>query len=269
MWDITAWRRTAPIRPAAASGAPRAASQAGARGGEGRAGAAEAGSADRVDFTRISPRQLGRVVSALVESGRIGAQALAGATDLVQSRADADTPLNMIAYLSHEAEANASAPGGLGVAFRQRAALAAMMGLQRDAGLPVVYDDRYPTAPQGRPTEDSSAKLKAAVAAFRAEAALTPAQRLAKKLRADITREMKVGDSDLKAMAPDARAALERRIDEEVARRMATLGFGGGDGKAAASPQADAAAAYAASAGPNGAADSAGGVSERPSPPAA
>lgn len=268
MWDITAWQRTVPIRQAAASGAPRAASQAGVPSGEGRAEAAEAGSADRIDFTRISPRQLGRVVSALVESGRVGAQTLAGATDLVQSRADVDTPLNMIAYLSHEAEANASAPGGLGMAFRQRAALTAMMGLQRDAGLPIVYDDRYPTAPQGRPTEDSSAKLKAAVAAFRAEAALTPAQRLAKKLRADIMREMKVGESDLKAMAPDARAALERRIDEEVARRMATLGFGGGDGKAAASPQADA-AAYAASAGPDGAADPAGGVSERPSPPAA
>lgn len=79
-------------------------------------------------------------------------------------------------------------------------------------------------------TEGMTAKLKAAMDAFRDQASMTPAQRLAKRLRADVLQAMKLSESDIKAMPAAERAVVEQKVGDEVARRMAMLGFGGDRG---------------------------------------
>lgn len=197
------------------------------------AGAPDGEPASRADFTRISPRAMREAAQALVDSGRMKAPALEAAVDLAAASEDQDSPINMIAYLRHEAAQNEKAPGGMTLAFRQKAALAALIHVQRDEGVPVVYDHAFPTAPRDLTPEEINAKLKEAIAAFRKEADRTPAERLAKKLRAEVMKDMTVTDDDLSAMPEAERALMEKKIGDEVARRMALLGFTALDGKGA------------------------------------
>lgn len=196
----------------------------------------EGATGERTDFTHITPRALRRAVDDLVADGRAGAQSLAAAVELVDANDD-DTPINMIAYLRHEAAANEKAPGGMDRAFRQKAALAVLVKAQRDAGVTVVYDQNFPTAPRELTAEEVNLKLKQAIEAFRKEADLTPTQRLAKKLRADVMKDMRVTEESLKAMPPAERDAMEKKINDEVARKMALLGFAAAGGKDSADGQ--------------------------------
>lgn len=181
------------------------------------------------DFSRISPRQMALAIPTLGMAGG----AVSAISDLIGDAAS-DRPVNMFAYLKHEAAANEKA-GSMDVAFHQRAVLAVLTRLQRDAGVPIRYDDDYPTAPRTTTAPQVTARLQSAIADFRKQAQLTPAQRLAKALRQDVLREMKLAEDDIQAMSPDRRAAIERKIGDEVARRMALLGFSGADGKGAGS----------------------------------
>ncbi|WP_447413054.1 hypothetical protein, partial [Clostridium perfringens] len=54
-------------------------------------------------------------------------------------------------------------------------------------------------------------------------------------MRADVLREMKMSEDGITAMPPEQQAAIEKKIGEEVARRMTLLGFADADGKARAS----------------------------------
>jgi hypothetical protein len=188
----------------------------------------------RLDFCRISPRAMQQAAKDLVASGRVGAAGLAEAVALTDASDAPDTPINMIAYLRHEASQNEKTPGAMTLAFRQKAALAALIHVQREEGAAVVYDRDFPTAPRDLTAEEINAKLKQAIDAFRKEAELTPAQRLAKKLRAEVMKDMKVSEDDLKAMPQADRALLEQKIGDEVARRLALLGCAAVEGKGTA-----------------------------------
>lgn len=209
----------------AADGADFAAMLADAQGG--------ATSQGRLDFSHISPRAMRQAADDLVASGRASAPALTAAVDLADANDAPNTPINMIAYLRHEASRNEKAPGGMELAFRQKAALAALIHVQREEGAAVVYDRDFPTAPRDLTAEEINTKLKQAIDAFRREADLTPAQRLAKKLRAEVMKDMKVSEDELKAMPEADRALLEQKIGDEVARRLTLLGFAAADGKGA------------------------------------
>ncbi|MBB4152989.1 hypothetical protein GGQ80_000877 [Sphingomonas jinjuensis] len=184
-----------------------------------------------LDFCHISPRAMRRAATELVAAGRVHAPALAAAVELTDASGAPDTPINMIAYLRHEASRNEKAPGGMELAFRQKAALATLIHVQREEGEAVVYDRDFPTAPRDLTAEEVNAKLKAAIEAFRQEASLTPTERFARKLRAEVMKDMKVSEDELKAMPEAERALLEKRIDDELARRLTLLGFAAADGK--------------------------------------
>lgn len=69
---------------------------------------------------------------------------------------------------------------------------------------------------QTAPEVDEGAKLKAALAAFRKEASLTPAERA----RRDVLEAMNLTEDAIKAMTPEQQEATERKIAVEVARRL-------------------------------------------------
>ncbi|MDP1028308.1 hypothetical protein Q5H91_13880 [Sphingomonas sp. KR1UV-12] len=181
------------------------------------------------DFTRISPRQMLVVGRALVSGDAVSAPGIAGAMTLAEQTQAADTPVNFFAYLNQQAGANEKAPGGMSTAFGQRASLAVLTRVQSGSGVPIAYDDNYPTAPRAMTAEEANTKLKAAITAFRKEAALTPAQRI----RRDVLKDMKLTEDDLKAMPEAEREVAEKKIGEEVARRLKLIGLAPDDGKPA------------------------------------
>lgn len=195
-----------------------------------------------VDFTRITPRQMLIAGGAMVATGRASAGSMAGVLDLAAQTSDRDTPVNFFAYLNQQAAANEQAPGGMGLAFGQRASVAVMTHVHRADGLPITYDDHYPTAPRPPSAEEINTRLKTAIESFRKEASLTPAQRM----RREVLKSLNLTEDALKAMPEADREAAEKKIGEEIARRLALLGLTGGSaGEARADDPAGVAAAVA------------------------
>ena len=184
----------------------------------------------RHDFTRITPRQMRIVGGAMIADGTTTRAGLAGVLDLAGRDPESATPVNFFAYLHQQAGENEKTPGGMGTAFQQRASIAVMTRAQSAGGVPITYDDNYPTAPRSLTVEEVNTKLKAAIVAFTKEASMTPAQRI----RRDALKDMKLTEDELKAMAPAEREVAEKKIGEEVARRLELLGPGKGAGKQAA-----------------------------------
>lgn len=182
------------------------------------------------DFTYITPRQMTIVGGALIAKGIVKPSALAGALDLVGQADASDEPINVFAYLHQQAGQNEKTAGGMAVAFQQKASTAILTRLHGEWGIPITYDDNYPTAPHSLTAEEVGIKMKEAIAAFVKEASLTPAQRI----RRDVLKDMKITEDDLKAMPPADRELAEKTIGEEVARRLEKLGLDRNDRSRAA-----------------------------------
>lgn len=189
------------------------------------------------DFTRITPRQMTVAGRALIVEGRVGAAGLAGAMTLAAAVTGeaGDRPVDMFAYLSHEASLNEKTVGGMTAAFEQRASIAALTRVQGATGVAITYDDRYPGAPKTPTAAEIDAKLSAAIEAFRKEASLTPAQRI----RRDVLKDKDLTEEQLKSMPAEQREIAEKAIGEEVARRL-TLTGAASKGVTAVEPAPDA-----------------------------
>ncbi len=77
---------------------------------------------------------------------------------------------------------------------------------------------RHSTAPsENASPADAGTKLQEALAAFRKEATMTPAERA----RRDVLEKMDLTEDAIEAMSPEQRKATEDKIAAEVARRLA------------------------------------------------
>ncbi|MFD1786810.1 hypothetical protein ACFSC3_04415 [Sphingomonas floccifaciens] len=74
--------------------------------------------------------------------------------------------------------------------------------------------------PTDRRALDADTKLRNALAAFRKEASMTPAERA----RRDVLESMDLTEEAIEAMTPEQRKATEDKIAAEVARRMRAAG---------------------------------------------
>lgn len=115
--------------------------------------------------------------------------------------------------------------GGIGIAARAGGGVASggaggedfLAMVQRAGGrIPVRPKASEPAAPH---PADAGTKLQDALAAFRKEATLTPAERA----RRDVLAKMDLTEEAIEAMSPEMRKATEEKIAAEVARRLAIL----------------------------------------------
>lgn len=176
------------------------------------------------DFSAMSPRELRIVTGDLVRSGAIRFGDVAHLTIQlvnVDGTTPGDTSTDWYAVVNEQI-ANARARNETDSIPYLQSAADALQTFQTKSDRPAGAPSLRPPAPA-----QGSAKLDAALAAFRKEATMTPAERV----RREVLKDMKLTEDALKAMPAEQRQSLEKTIAEEVARRMKARGIDGGSAK--------------------------------------
>lgn len=180
----------------------------------------------RYDFTAMTPRELRIATGHLVMSGAVKFGDIvhlamqARPTGPSGESVPIDRATDWFAVADDQI-ANARARHETGIIPYLQSATAALQRFQmksdRPAGATTLASSTSSSA-------TGSAKLDAALEAFRKEGKMTPAERM----RRQVMKEMKITEDDLKAMPPERRDAIEKKIGEEVALRLKKLGIDGG-----------------------------------------
>ncbi|WP_295560790.1 hypothetical protein [uncultured Sphingomonas sp.] len=180
----------------------------------------------RYDFTAMTPRELRIATGHLVMSGAVKFGDIVHLA--MQARpmgpSGESVPIDRATdwfAVADDQIANARARHETGIIPYLQSATAALQRFQmksdRPAGATTLASSTSSSA-------TGSAKLDAALEAFRKEGKMTPAERM----RRQVMKDMKITEDDLKAMPPDQRDAMEKTIGEEVALRLKKLGIDGG-----------------------------------------
>ncbi|WP_426289604.1 hypothetical protein [Sphingomonas sp. DC4900] len=180
----------------------------------------------RYDFTAMTPRELRIATGHLVMSGAVKFGDIVHLA--MQARpmgpSGESVPIDRATdwfAVADDQIANARARHETGIIPYLQSATAALQRFQMKSDRPAGATTLASSTPS---SATGSAKLDAALEAFRKEGKMTPAERM----RRQVMKEMKITEDDLKAMPPEQRDATEKKIGEEVALRLKKLGIDGG-----------------------------------------
>ena len=180
----------------------------------------------RYDFTAMTPRELRIATGHLVMSGAVKFGDIVHLA--MQARpmgpSGESVPIDRATdwfAVADDQIANARARHETGIIPYLQSATAALQRFQMKSDRPAGATTLASSTPS---SATGSAKLDAALEAFRKEGKMTPAERM----RRQVMKEMKITEDDLKAMPPEQRDAPEKKIGEEVALRLKKLGIDGG-----------------------------------------